>query len=160
MEPAGEPTQGLALPVIHSPLASPSPWPARAATVLGMTSQPHPPPAATSARVERLVERAMTSAVEEYDDDLAVARLAWLAHNDKAALDQACDICLGYTDIDLASGPGDRAAGPGAVPRPVLLTTPPNWQLAPLSAKRCSHGPGRSRDAWRPVQPQQLTHPS
>jgi hypothetical protein len=29
--------------------------------------------------VERLVERAMTFAVEEYDDDRAVARLAWLA---------------------------------------------------------------------------------
>ena len=54
-------------------------------------------------RVERLVERAMTYAVEEYDDDLAVARLA---HDDQAApsqaaLDQACDVCLSDTDIDL-----------------------------------------------------------
>ena len=31
-------------------------------------------------------------AVEEYDDDLAVARLAWVAHNDQAALDQACEV--------------------------------------------------------------------
>jgi hypothetical protein len=44
--------------------------------------------------VERLVERAMTYAVEEYDDDLAVARLAWLARDDQRALDQACDVCL------------------------------------------------------------------
>jgi hypothetical protein len=53
-------------------------------------------------RVERLVERAIAFAVEEYDDDLAVARLGWLANDDQAALDQACDVCLSYTDIDLA----------------------------------------------------------
>ena len=73
-----------------------------------MTSGLRPPPA-TSARVERLVERAMTYAVEECDDDWAVARLAWLAHNDQAALDQACDACLSYTDIDL--GIRGRAIG-------------------------------------------------
>jgi hypothetical protein len=65
-------------------------------------------PAAAS-RVERLVERAMAYAVEEYDDDLAVARLAWLARNDQATLDQACDVCLSYTDIDL--GIRGRAIG-------------------------------------------------
>jgi hypothetical protein len=59
--------------------------------------------------VERLVERAMTYAVDEYDDDLAVARLAWLARYDQAAMDQACDVCLGYTDIDL--GIRGRAIG-------------------------------------------------
>jgi hypothetical protein len=31
-----------------------------------------------------------------------VARLAWLAQDDHAALDEACDICLSYTDVDLA----------------------------------------------------------
>ena len=67
------------------------------------------PPAATSMRVARLVERAMAYAVEEYDDDLAVARLVWLAHDDQVALDQACDICLSYTDIDL--GIRGRAIG-------------------------------------------------
>jgi hypothetical protein len=51
----------------------------------------------------------MTYAVEEYDDDLAVARLAWLAHHDQAALDQACDMCLSYTDVDL--GIRGRALG-------------------------------------------------
>jgi hypothetical protein len=57
--------------------------------------------------VERLVERAMT--VEKYDDDRAVARLAWLARDDQAALDQACDVCLSYTDVDL--GVRGRAIG-------------------------------------------------
>ena len=46
----------------------------------------------------------MTFAVEEYDDDLVVARLAWLAYND-----QACDVCLSYTDVDL--GIRGRAIG-------------------------------------------------
>jgi hypothetical protein len=59
-----------------------------------MSSPLRPPSATTSSRVERLVERAMTYAVEEYDDHLAVARLAWVAHDDQAALDQACDVCL------------------------------------------------------------------
>jgi hypothetical protein len=67
------------------------------------------PPATASSRVQRLVERAMTFAVEEYDDDQAVARLAWLAQDDQAALDQACDVCLSYTDIDL--GIRGRAIG-------------------------------------------------
>ena len=43
----------------------------------------------------------MAFAVEEYDDDLAVARLARLADGDKVALDQACDACLSYTGLDL-----------------------------------------------------------
>jgi hypothetical protein len=51
----------------------------------------------------------MTFAVEEYDDDWAVARLAWLAHHDHAALDQACEVCLSYTDLDL--GIRGRAIG-------------------------------------------------
>ena len=44
----------------------------------------------------------MTFAVDEFDDDAAVARLAWLAHDDHAALDQACDACLAQIDVDLA----------------------------------------------------------
>jgi hypothetical protein len=41
------------------------------------------PPATTSARVKRLVERAMAFAMEQYgDDDLAVACQASLAHDD------------------------------------------------------------------------------
>jgi hypothetical protein len=74
-----------------------------------MASGLHLPPALASSRVQQLVERAMTFAVEEYDDDRAVARLAWLAQDDQAALDQACDVCLNYTDIDL--GIRGRAIG-------------------------------------------------
>jgi hypothetical protein len=66
-----------------------------------MSSRLRPPSAATSSRVERLVERATAIAVEEYDDDLAVAPQAWLAHDDQAAVDHACDVCLSYTDVDL-----------------------------------------------------------
>jgi hypothetical protein len=74
-----------------------------------MASGLHLPPTETSSRVQRLVERAMTDAVEEYDDDQAVARLAWLAQDDQAALDQACDVCLSYTNLDL--GIRGRAIG-------------------------------------------------
>jgi hypothetical protein len=41
--------------------------------------------------IERLTERAITFAIAEADEDLAVARLAFLAHGDHAALDQAID---------------------------------------------------------------------
>jgi hypothetical protein len=74
-----------------------------------MSSRLRLSPTATVSRVERLVERAMTFAVQEYDDELAVARLAWLAHDDRAALDRACDVCLSYTDVDL--GIRGRAIG-------------------------------------------------
>jgi hypothetical protein len=40
---------------------------------------------------------------------LAVARLAWLAYDDQVALDQACDLCLSDTDVDL--GIRGRAIG-------------------------------------------------
>jgi hypothetical protein len=60
-------------------------------------------------RTERLTERAISFAIAEADEDLAVARLAWLARDDQAALDQACDVCLSYTDIDL--GIRGRAIG-------------------------------------------------
>jgi hypothetical protein len=92
-----------------------------------MTSRLRPPSATTSSRVERLVERAMAFAVEQYDDDLAVARRAWLAHDDRAALDQACDVCLSDTDIDL----GIRGRAIGLLARvlyPDLPADPPLQQ--------------------------------
>jgi hypothetical protein len=52
-------------------------------------------------RTERLTERAITFALAEPDEDLAVARLAFLAHGDHAALDAAIDACLGRTDRTL-----------------------------------------------------------
>jgi hypothetical protein len=57
--------------------------------------------AAVASRVERLVERAMTFAIDERDDDLAVARLAWLAQADQAALEEAGEVCLGHPEAGL-----------------------------------------------------------
>src|SRR4029453_14389706 len=68
-----------------------------------------PQRSAVPSRVERLVERSMALAIEERDDDLVVARLAWLAHDDQAALDQAGEVCLALTDGNLAVR--GRAAG-------------------------------------------------
>jgi hypothetical protein len=51
----------------------------------------------------------MALAIEERDDDLVVARLAWLAHDDQAALDQAGEVCLALTDGNLVVR--GRAAG-------------------------------------------------
>jgi methyl-accepting chemotaxis protein len=71
-------------------------------------TRPSQQPAVPS-RVERLVERAMALAVDERDDDLAVARLAWLARNDQAALAEAGEVCLERTELGLVVG--GRAAG-------------------------------------------------
>jgi len=64
---------------------------------------------AIASRVERLVERAIAFAVEERDEELAVARLAWLARDDQAALDQAGQVSLEHTESDLVVRA--RAAG-------------------------------------------------
>jgi hypothetical protein len=68
-----------------------------------------PQRSAVASRVERLVERAMALAVEERNDDLVVARLAWLANDDQAALDQAGEVCLALSDVNLVVR--GRAAG-------------------------------------------------
>ncbi len=52
-------------------------------------------------RNERLTERAITLAIAEADEDLAVARLTFLAHGDHAALDAAVDACLARTERTL-----------------------------------------------------------
>jgi hypothetical protein len=62
----------------------------------GLSQQP-----AVASRVERLVERAMALAIDELDDDIAVARLAWLAQDDHAALEEAGEVCLGHTGVGL-----------------------------------------------------------
>src|SRR5829696_5247418 len=78
------------------------------ARVLAMTSGLPQQPAVAS-RVGRLAERAMTFAVDERDDDLAVARLAWLAQDDQAALEEAAEVCLERAQGDLVVRA--RAAG-------------------------------------------------
>jgi hypothetical protein len=70
----------------------------------GLSQQP-----AVASRVGRLVERAMALAIDEHDDDLAVARLAWLAQDDRAALEQANEVCLERTEVGLVVRA--RAAG-------------------------------------------------
>jgi hypothetical protein len=73
-----------------------------------MTSEQSRQPVVAS-RVARLVERATALAVEERDDDLAVARLAWLARDDQAALEEAGEVCLAHPEAGLVVG--GRAAG-------------------------------------------------
>jgi hypothetical protein len=53
---------------------------------------------AAMSRIERLTERAIAFALAEPDEELAVARLAFLAHGDHAALDAAIDACLARTE--------------------------------------------------------------
>jgi hypothetical protein len=52
-------------------------------------------------RIERLTERAITLAIAEVDEELAVARLTFLAQDDHAALDAAIDACLARTERTL-----------------------------------------------------------
>jgi hypothetical protein len=52
-------------------------------------------------RIERLTERAITFAIGEPDEELAVARLAFLAHGDHPALDAAIGACLARRDRTL-----------------------------------------------------------
>jgi hypothetical protein len=52
-------------------------------------------------RIELLTERAITFALAEPDEDLAVARPAFLAQGDHAALDVAIDACLAGSDRTL-----------------------------------------------------------
>jgi hypothetical protein len=51
--------------------------------------------------IERLTERAISFAIAEADEDLAVARLAFLARGDHAALDAAIEACLARTERTL-----------------------------------------------------------
>ena len=68
-----------------------------------------PQRSAAPSRVERLVERAMALAVDERDDELAVARLAWLAQDDLGALVEAGEVCQEHTGAGLVVRA--RAAG-------------------------------------------------
>jgi hypothetical protein len=76
--------------------------------------------------VERLVERAIALAVDECDDDLTVARLAWLARDDHAALEEAGEACLAHPEVNLVVR--GRAAGLLARVRHHELRRPPSMQ--------------------------------
>jgi hypothetical protein len=116
-----------------------------------MTSGPSQQPAVAS-RVERLVERAIALAIDERDDDLAVARLAWLAQDDQAALVQAGEVCLGLPEAGLvvrARAAGllarvrdhDLAARPTGSPRAGLAGQPGT----PRTAGGARPAPARTR---------------
>jgi hypothetical protein len=96
---------------------------------MGITAAVWPGYGQGMTRTQRLAERAITFAIAEADEDLAVARLAFLAHGDHAALDTAIDACLARRDRTLHtrwraisflvrvryedhSTPGQMAAGP------------------------------------------------
>jgi hypothetical protein len=105
-----------------------------------MTSELSQRPAVAS-RVERLVERAMTFALDERDDDLAVARLAWLAQDDQAALEEAGEVCLERTEVGLVV----RARATGLLARVRHHDLP----ARPLGSPRAglARQPGSSRAA-------------
>jgi hypothetical protein len=92
-----------------------------------------PQRSAVASRAERLVERAIALAVDERDDDLAVARLAWLAQDDHAALEEAGEACLGHTEVNLVIR--GRAAG--------LLAGVRHHDRDARPSGRPAHGPAR-----------------
>ena len=59
---------------------------------------PPRPGVAAMSWTERLTERAITFAIAESDEDLAVAHLAFLAHGGRPALDVTLDACLARRD--------------------------------------------------------------
>jgi hypothetical protein len=100
-----------------------------------------PQQSAVASRVERLVERALAFAIDERDDDLAVARLAWLAQEDRVALEEAGEVCLERTEVGLV-GRG-RAAG--------LLARVRHHDLAARPAGSVRSGPAREPGSSRAV---------
>ena len=64
---------------------------------VGLSPRPGWLSSGAMSRIERLTERAISFAIAEADEDLAVTRLAFLARGDHAALDAAIDACLACT---------------------------------------------------------------
>jgi hypothetical protein len=104
-------------------------------------------------RTERLTERAITLAIAEPDEELAVARLAFLAHGDHVALDAAIDACLARTERTLYT----RWRAIGFLVRVRYEDQPTPEQPAASSAGRSTGGkgraPGNSRGRRREDQP-------
>jgi hypothetical protein len=122
-----------------------------------------PQQSAVALRVARLVERAIAFAIEERDDNLAVARLAWLAQDDQAALDQAGQVSLEHTETDLVVRA--RAAGLlGRVGHHKLAARPPGSRRpGPAQQPGTSRAPdglgpapSRSRRRSPPMQNQMM----
>jgi hypothetical protein len=104
-------------------------------------------------RIARLTERAISFAIAEVDADLAVARLAFLAQGDHAALDAAIDACLARTECTLYT----RWRAISFLVRVRYEDQPTPHQPAIASAGRSNGGkgrtPGSSRGPRRDDQP-------
>jgi hypothetical protein len=108
---------------------------------------------ASMTRIERLTERAISFALAEAHEDLAAARLAFLARGDHAALDAAIDACLTRTERTLYV----RWRAIGFLVRVRYEDQPTPEQAAPSSPSRSNSGkgraPGNSRGRRREDQP-------
>jgi hypothetical protein len=107
----------------------------------GLSQQP-----AVASRVERLVERAFAFAIDERDD-VAVARLAWVAQDDHVALEEAGEVCLERTEVGLVVR--GRAAGLLARVRHHDLAARPVGSPRPGPARQ--PGTPRAAGGARPV---------
>jgi hypothetical protein len=96
-------------------------------------------------RTERLTERAISFAIAEPDEDLAVARLAFLAQSDHPALDAAIDACLARTEHTLYT----RWRAISFLVRVRYEDQPTPDQLATSNAGRSNGGKGRAPGAPR-----------
>jgi hypothetical protein len=96
-------------------------------------------------RTERLTERAITFALAEADEDLAVARLGFLAQGDHAALDAAIDACLARTERTLYT----RWRAISFLVRVRYEDQPTPEQPATLSAGRSNADKGRAPESSR-----------
>jgi hypothetical protein len=96
-------------------------------------------------RAERLTERAITFAIAEADEELAVARLAFLAHGDHAALDAAIDACLARTQRTLYT----RWRAIGFLVRVRYEDQPTSEQPTTSSAGRSNGDKGRAPGTHR-----------
>jgi hypothetical protein len=104
-------------------------------------------------RTARLTERAISFAIAEPNEELAVARLAFLAHGDHAALDAAIEACLARTERTLYT----RWRAISFLVRVRYEDQPTPDQPAASSASRSNSGkgraPGNSRGRRREDQP-------
>ena len=104
-------------------------------------------------RTECLTERAINFALAEVDEDLAVARLAFLAQDNHAALDAAIGACLARTERTLYT----RWRAISFLVRVRYEDQPTQEQPAMSSVGRSngskSRAPGNSRGPRRDDQP-------
>ena len=79
-------------------------------------------------------------------------RLARLAQDDQAALDQACDVCLSYTDLDLGSAAGRLGSSPGSCTDELAcpLIPPPSRESTGVSWPTLTAGNRTVKDGRHP----------